>query len=47
MGCNGDCYQGRWCSCKDTVTDADERYYAYVVAVFVTLVITVVGVIVL
>lgn len=33
MSCNGDCYQGRWCDCKDVVMkDVDERMYAYTIS---------------
>jgi len=32
MSCNGDCYQGRWCDCKDESYNngIDETKYAYV-----------------
>lgn len=41
MGCNGDCYQGRWCHCASE----DQRLYserktAYTFAVLFILIIT-------
>lgn len=47
MGCNGDCYQGRWCNCKNTVSPENEMRHACIIATIAGLILVVIGAIVL
>jgi len=44
MSCNGKCYQGRWCDCKDEVMqEVDERMYAYAISFVICLFVGVIA----
>lgn len=34
-GCNGDCYQGRWCDCKDECNDLSEEDKSEIIPTFI------------
>jgi len=47
MGCNGDCYQGRWCNCKNKVSPDSEMQYACVIATIAGIILVIIGAVVL